>query len=124
MRGKRGVAEHHARVLPAEGEGAGQHVPLRVGAGPTTRQDFACEAGGDEWADSRPDPARLRALADATKGTFHFADDDVGSIPLPKPTVVSAERHVVPVAPAWLWSLLAALAVGLHWYARRRGGLS
>ena len=109
--------------LPALPAGAFS-ASLRVGAGPTTRRDFACEAGGDEWADSRPDSARLRALADATKGTFRFASDDVASIPLPKPTVVSAERHVVPVAPAWLWSVLAALTVGLHWFARRRGGLS
>lgn len=109
--------------LPALPAGAFS-ASLRVGSGPTTRRDFACEAGGDEWADSRPDAARLRALADATQGTFRFASDDMAAIPLPKPTVVSAERHVVPVAPAWLWSMLAALTVGLHWYARRRGGLS
>src|SRR5260370_29932914 len=32
---------------------------LRVAGGPATRYDFACEAGGDEWADSRPDAKRL-----------------------------------------------------------------
>jgi hypothetical protein len=42
---------------------------------------------------------------------------------LPKPTVVSAERHVVPVAPPWFWTLVAALAFGAHWFARRRSGL-
>jgi hypothetical protein len=43
-------------VLPAGGYSA----RVRRGGGPTTKRDFACEAGGDEWADSRPDPERLR----------------------------------------------------------------
>jgi uncharacterized membrane protein len=109
-------------VLPALDPG-GYSARLRIGSGPTTRRDFACEAGGDEWADSRPDPDRLRALASATGGTFLWADEGRG-IPLPKPTVVSAERHVVPVAPPWVWSLMAAVLLGAHWIARRRGGLS
>jgi uncharacterized membrane protein len=105
--------------LPA----GGYTARLRVGSGSSTRRDFACEAGGDEWADSRPDPERLRSLASATGGTFAFADDASG-IPFPKPTVVSAERHVVPLAPPWAWTLGAALALGLHWIARRRSGLA
>jgi uncharacterized membrane protein len=96
---------------------------LHVGAGPTTRRDFACEAGGDEWADSRPDGARLRRIAEASGGTFRWSDGDVKGLSLPRPTVVSAERHVVALAPPWVWSLLAAALVGVHWYARRRGGL-
>jgi hypothetical protein len=101
----------------------GYTARLKLGAGPTTRRDFACESGGDEWADSRPDRERLRALAAATGGTFHDATDDL-SLRLPKPAVVSAERHVVPVAPPWAWTLAAALALGVHWFARRRSGLS
>lgn len=108
--------------LPALAAG-GYTARLRLGAGPTTRRDFACESGGDEWADSRPDPARLKALASATGGAFRFADDDL-ALPLPKPAVVSAERHVVPVAPPWVWTLAAAFALGVHWFARRRSGLS
>jgi hypothetical protein len=103
-------------------EAGGFAARMRVGTGPATRRDFACEAGGDEWADSRPDPERLRALASAAGGTFSWADD-LTTLPLPKPTVVSAERHVVPVAPPWLWTLVAALAFGAHWFARRRSGL-
>jgi uncharacterized membrane protein len=95
---------------------------IRVGDGPTTRRDFACEAGGDEWADSRPDGERLAALAAATGGAFLW-EGDRGALPLPEPTVVSAERHVVPIAPAWVWSLAAAALLGLHWYVRRRSGL-
>jgi hypothetical protein len=108
--------------LPAL-EAGGYVARLRVNGGPTTRRDFACEAGGDEWADSRPDAPRLRALAQATGGTFVWAND-AGSLPWPKPTVVSAERHVVPIAPPWAWTLLAAVMLGAHWIARRRSGLS
>jgi uncharacterized membrane protein len=95
---------------------------LRV-AGATTRYDFACEAGGDEWADSRPDPVRLEALAKATGGAFAPAAR-AGSLSLPKPTVISAERHVTPLAPPWAWTTAAALLLGMHWFSRRRGGLS
>jgi uncharacterized membrane protein len=101
----------------------GYTARLRLGAGPTTRRDFACESGGDEWADSRPDTDRLRLLADASGGSYRAADGDL-ELPLPKPAVVSAERHVVPLAPAWAWTLAAAVALGVHWFARRRSGLS
>jgi hypothetical protein len=101
----------------------GYTARLKLGAGPTTRRDFACEAGGDEWADSRPDSDRLRAIASATGGSFHFADDDL-ALPLPKPTVVSAERHVVALAPPWAWTLISAVLLGVHWFTRRRSGLS
>ena len=103
-------------------EAGGFSARMRVGSGPATRRDFACESGGDEWADSRPDAERLRAIANATGGTFAWADD-LTTLPLPKPTVVSAERHVVPLAPPWLWTLAAALAFGAHWFTRRRSGL-
>ncbi len=130
------AAAHHVVAARPTGEGAesaveltlpplesgGYSARMRVGRGPATRRDFACEAGGDEWADSRPDPARLRALAAATGGTFAWADE-LSTLPLPKPTVVSAERHVVPVAPPWIWTLAAALAFGAHWFVRRRSGL-
>ena len=109
-------------ALPSLAAG-GYTARLKLGAGPTTRRDFACESGGDEWADSRPDRDRLRALASATGGSFHDATDDL-TLPLPKPAVVSAERHVVPLAPSWVWSLAAAVALGVHWFSRRRSGLT
>ena len=108
--------------LPALDPG-GYTARLRVTDGTTTRRDFACESGGDEWADSRPDPDRMRALAGATGGAFAFAGD-APRLPLPKPTVVSSERHVAPIAPPWVWTLVAALALGAHWFARRRSGLA
>jgi uncharacterized membrane protein len=107
--------------LPALEEGA-YTARLRTAAA-VTRKEFACEAGGDEWADSRPDPARLEAIARATGGEF-LAAADAAALSLPKPTVVNAERHVTPVAPAWAWSLSAAFLLGVHWLVRRRGGLA
>ena len=100
---------------------------LRVGAdgsGGSTDSEIACETGGDEWADSRPDPQRLRALADAAGGTFATAGDDLTHIPLPSSTTVSAERHTAPVASPWVWSVAATVLLGAHWIARRRGGLA
>ena len=117
--GATGTIEVTLPPLPA----GGYTARLKLGPGPTTRRDFACEAGGDEWADSRPDPDRLRALAAATGGTFRWATDDL-ALPLPKPAVVSAERHVVPLAPPWAWTLGAAVLLGVHWFTRRRSGLS
>jgi uncharacterized membrane protein len=91
--------------------------------GPTTRRDFACERGGDEWADTRPDVARLRAIAEATGGT-HVVAADAGGLPLPAATRVAAERHVSPILPAWAWAFGSALMLGVHWIVRRRTGLS
>lgn len=115
--------------------GAGQGIALaklepgayslraKVADGPATRHDFACEAGGAEWADSRPDPGRMRRLAEASGGTFSTSDNPA-DIPLPPPTRVSTERHAVPVSPPWAWSTLAAMLLGAHWILRRRGGLA
>ena len=104
-------------------DAGGYTARLRVGSGEATRYDFACEVGGDEWADSRPDPKRLAALAAATGGSFVEAAD-AASLKLPKPTVVSAERRVTPIAPPWVWTLAATVLLGVHWFARRRSGLS
>jgi hypothetical protein len=49
---------------------------------------------------------------------------EAGTLSLPKPTLINAERHVTPLAPAWLWSLSAAFLLGVHWLARRRSGLT
>jgi hypothetical protein len=104
-------------------EPGGYSARVWVGTGPSTRKDFACERGGDEWADSRPDEARLRDIARATGGEFLRADE-AGHVPLPPATEVAVERRVQPLLPSWTWSLLAALAVGLHWIARRKTGLA
>jgi hypothetical protein len=134
-----GTGEERAvREVPLDGSGAVVDVPVgaldaagysaemeivgEAGKGPNTRRDFACERGGEEWADSRPDVARLEAIAAATGGKYVRAAD-AGSLPLPPAMQVAAERQVAPILPPWAWSLFAAVALGAHWVVRRRSGL-
>lgn len=88
-----------------------------------SRYDFACEAGGLEWADPRPDVARLETIAAATGGEV-VGPDDVASLPLPEAARVVAERRVRPLLPPWAWTFLAAACLGGHWITRRRAGLT
>ncbi len=104
-------------------DAGGYTVRAQVGAAPPTRFDFACEHGGEAFSDPRPDPARLRTIADATGGVaVHAADVD--DIPEPAATEIAAERHVAPLLPPWVWTLSAAVVLGAHWVFRRRGGLA
>jgi hypothetical protein len=132
------------RTLRAELPGTGEPVELAAGKldpggyaatveisvsggdgakGHGTRRDFACERGGDEWADPRPDIARLREISAATGGVAVLASE-AGSLPLPAATQVATERRVAPLMPPWLWTLVAAIALGTHWIVRRRSGLA
>ncbi len=97
--------------------------PDKKGQSTPSRYDFACEVGGDEWADPRPDADRLAHIAAATDGV---AVDVAGisDIPLPKAVDVVAEQRVHPVLPPWCWSLIAASCLGGHWLLRRKTGLS
>jgi hypothetical protein len=49
---------------------------------------------------------------------------DAASLRFPPALEVNAERTVTPLLPPWLWTLAAALTLGLHWLARRRGGMA
>ncbi len=95
----------------------------RQGRSAPSRHDFACELGGAEWADPRPDPARLEAIAAATGGVAVNVDD-IGDLPFPKAARIIAERHVRPLLPPWAWALIAATCLGGHWLARRQSGLA
>jgi hypothetical protein len=112
-----------ARVDVGKLEPGGYRARVWVGSGPAMRRDFACERGGDEWADSRPDEARLRAISRATGGQFLRASS-ASELALPAATEVAAERRVEPWLPPWTWTLLAASALGVHWIARRKKGLA
>lgn len=96
---------------------------VRIGEAPPARLDFACEKGGDAFADSRPDGPRLERISAVTGGRS-VAADRVEQLPLPDATRIAAERHVTPLLPAWVWTLIAAGFLGAHWLARRRGGLT
>jgi uncharacterized membrane protein len=100
----------------------GYAATLRFGDGPSTVQDFACERGGDEWADSRPDPDRLDHIAQATGGRS-VPVSDVRSLSFPKAMEVASERRSSPLLPPWVWTAAASLMLGLHWIARRKFGL-
>ena len=93
-----------------------------MGAAPPTRFDFACERGGPAWSDSRPDPERLARIAQASGGRA-VSLGNIADLPVPEPILVAAERSSVPLLPGWGWTLLASLALGGHWYLRRRHGL-
>jgi hypothetical protein len=119
------LPDNHASTteVVVEGLGVGGYsARVNVGAAPATRQDFGCEAGGEALADSRPDPARLAALASATGGRAVNAST-VSQLPEPKQTQVLTQRRVEPLLPPWIWTLLSALFLGVHWLTRRRAGL-
>ena len=103
-------------------EPGGYSASARVGAAPPTRFDFACERGGPAWSDSRPDPERLARIAKVSGGRA-VSLTNATDLPVPDPIEVAAERSSVPLLPAWAWTLAASLALGGHWYARRRQGL-
>jgi uncharacterized membrane protein len=103
-------------------EPGGYAARITVGSAPPARYVFACERGGLAWADSRPDPDRLQAIAAATGGT-HRAAAAPAELPAPPRKWILAERSVRPLLPPWAWSSLAALALGLHWVTRRLSGL-
>ncbi len=88
-----------------------------------TRALATCERGGDEWADPRPDRARLVAVTKANDGVV-VGPNELGTIPVPTASIVSIERNVAPILPTWAWAALAAMALSGHWYVRRRGGLA
>lgn len=103
-------------------EEGGYAARVRIGSTPPTRLDFACERGGEAWSDSRPDPARLERISRVTGGRSVTAAE-IRRLPLPTATLVATERQVTAVLPPWLWALGGSIAIGAHWYARRRAGL-
>jgi len=98
-------------------------VRVRTGNGPATRREIACERGGDEWADTRPDLERMRSIAKACRGEA-VSWKDAGSLTFAPATTISAERSVSPVLPPWAWTVAAAALLGAHWIARRKAGLA
>jgi uncharacterized membrane protein len=115
------TAESTKVALGALDEG-GYSATVSIGSAPPTRFDFACERGGPAFADSRPDPSLMERIARETSGVSLPAAD-VASLKTPPPTRVATERAVAALLPAWLWAMLAASALGAHWFARRRSGL-
>jgi hypothetical protein len=101
----------------------GYSALVRVGELPAARFEFACERGGSAWADSRPDPNRLRQLAKANGGTY-VESSSIQNVPRPEAAQITKYRHVTAWLPSWVWALGASLALAAHWFLRRLSGLS
>ncbi len=109
--------------IPFEALAAGGYAArARFGNTTTVRRDFACEVGGQEWADPRPDPEHLKAIAAASHGVS-VSTRQVDHIPLPDAKILTTMRRDLPVLPPWVWAILAATFAGMHWIVRRRTGL-
>jgi uncharacterized membrane protein len=117
-----GDAAEPAEIRISGLQAGGYTAKVRIGEAPPSRHDFACERGGSAFSDSRPDRARLDAIARVTGG-IAVDVSGVERLPLPGATQVSAERQVAPVVPPWTWTLASALLLGAHWIARRNSGL-
>lgn len=89
---------------------------------PLAEEWLVVEAGGDELADPRPDPALLAALSEATGGT-HYAEEDAPSLSDLDTTRTRslglATRE--PFASIWAFVLLVG-AFAAEWFLRRRWG--
>jgi uncharacterized membrane protein len=107
--------------LDAMPEGA-YAASARINGGLAARLDFACEKGGAALADSRPDPSRIRKLAQSTGG-YSVSSADITTLPVPQSIFVDQIRTSRPIAPSWVWSLLAATLFGATWFSARRAGM-
>lgn len=94
---------------------------VRFSSGPASRFVFACEAGGDAWADSRPDRKALEALS-AASGGVSVTPNEIDRLPEPSGTKVITERIESPVLPDAAWAGAACFFLALHWIVRRRDG--
>jgi uncharacterized membrane protein len=118
-----GISESSGVVtLEPLAEGVHDVTLMRAGR-VTARGRFACERSGHEWVDVRPDRERLVALARATSGVAFDEPSAIDERILPRTQMPSSARHERPIVAPWILALAAALALGLHWYERRRFGL-
>ena len=124
------VAERQARLdgsraaqlrfpgLPA----GGYALVAKLESGTQARLDIACDRGGGAMADSRPDPDRLKAISEVSGAVF--ADyREVSRIPVPSSYFIDEARTARPLAPAWVWAVIAAALLGTHWLIARSVGL-
>ncbi len=103
---------------------AGVHdLTLRKGELITAQGRIVCEAVGDEWIDVRPDRETLKVIAEASGGHAYASPSELDARIVPTRKLPASSRHEKPMAPSWLLALVAATALGVHWFERRRFGL-
>lgn len=108
---------------PAE-PGAYRVIAIPAGAAePLASEVFVVEPGGDELADPRPRPDRLRALAEATGGLFFESPERAPDLEAFDASRIRSLGIVTehPFASAWAFVLLISL-FGSEWILRRRWG--
>jgi hypothetical protein len=120
------AGDGHARVDlegPAHPGGYRVVAQLTDAAESLCEEGFVVEAGGEELADPRPRPDRLRELAEATGGTFYTSPDDA-----PPLAALDATRArslgtttLAPFATHWAFLIVLAL-FGAEWILRRTWG--
>ena len=130
-------AVQHEQPLRSDAEGGASaelNVPHEPGAyrlavrdpkadAIVAEQGFLVEAGGDELADPRPQPATMRRIAQVTGGSAHVASDPPRLDALDR-TRARALGSITstPFASAWFFASIVAL-FGLEWALRRSWGL-
>jgi hypothetical protein len=77
------------------------------------------EQGGQEWARTSPDRDKVEALAKAFSGTVTDAAH-VDDWELHAEKVITLQQQITPIFSAWIYSLIAAIALGAHWLLRRQ----
>jgi uncharacterized membrane protein len=83
----------------------------------------AVRAAGPELSDAAPHPEILRAIADATGGSFHESPAEFPEVTLIDPeTVEVGRRKDLPVWDRWYFLTVIAAAIGVEWALRRRWG--
>jgi uncharacterized membrane protein len=91
---------------------------------PLAEQGFIVEAGGDELADPRARPDRMREIAAATGGEYFAPGAQLtpaNALPSTRTRVLGNEVYA-PFEGSWAFALLVAL-LGGEWWLRRRAGL-
>lgn len=110
-------------ALPAD-EGAYRIEARLAGATEALAEEWlVIEAGGDELADPRANPALLRALSEATGGTFYPSPQDAPAL-ADLDTTLTRSLGIVshePFGGGWAFALLVAVFAG-EWFLRRRWG--
>ena len=110
-------------ALPAD-EGAYRIEARLAGATEALAEEWlVIEAGGDELADPRANPALLRELTEATGGTFYPSPEDAPAL-ADLDTTLTRSLGIVshePFGGGWAFALLVAVFAG-EWFLRRRWG--
>ena len=116
--------EAAATVTLPDAPGAYRVAARRAGRRDAVAAEWlVVEAGGDELADPRAAPERLRALAEATGGTFYADPEDAPALDALDTTRRRSlgTHEEAPFGTVWAFLFLVAAFLG-EWVLRRRWG--